>query len=83
MTTTVEERIRSFIVDELLFGQGDGLGSDDSLSGRGVIDSTGVLEVVSFLEETFGIRVEDRELLPENLDSIGRLAAFVGRKQAG
>ena len=49
--------------------------------GRGIIDSTGVLELIGFLEDTFGIKVEDTEMVPEHLDSIGRMAAFVTQKQ--
>ncbi len=60
----------------------DGLTDDASLLGCGVVDSTGVLEVVTFLETTFGLVIEDAEMLPENLDSITRIAAFVERKRA-
>jgi acyl carrier protein len=78
----VEMLIRDFIVENFLFGNKDAtLGDDDSFLQKGLIDSTGILEVVSFIEEKFGIKVEDEELLPENLDSIRRLANFIGRKQ--
>lgn len=74
----VREEIREFIVEELLFGRGgDELSDEASLTDRGVVDSTGVLELVGFLEETFGIEVGDDELIPENLDSIKLIAAFV------
>jgi acyl carrier protein len=55
---------------------------DTSLLDQGIIDSTGVLEVIGFIEETFGITVEDSELLPENLDSIERIAQYVIRKKS-
>jgi acyl carrier protein len=55
---------------------------DTSLLDQGIIDSTGVLEVIGFIEETFGITVEDSELLPENLDSIEGIARFVMRKKS-
>jgi acyl carrier protein len=58
------------------------LGHDESLLDTGVIDSTGVLEVISFVESKFDIQVLDEEILPENLDSISRIAAFVERKRA-
>lgn len=58
------------------------LGHDESLLDSGVIDSTGVLEVIGFVETKFGIQVLDEEMLPENLDSISRIAAFVERKRA-
>lgn len=77
-----EMLIRNFIVENFLFGNKDALtGDEDSFLQKGLIDSTGILEVVSFIEEKFGIKVEDDDLLPENLDSIRRLADFVKRKQ--
>jgi len=80
-TETVAAEVRRFIVDNFLFGQDDqGLGPDDSLLDRGVIDSTGVMELVLFLEQQFGVKVEDTELVPENLDSIERICAFIDRK---
>jgi acyl carrier protein len=72
--------IRAFLVDSFLLGEDDGFGNDESLLDAGVIDSTGVMEVVSFLEETFGIAVDDDDLVADNLDSVDRLAAFVARK---
>ena len=81
---TIAKEIREFIVTNFLFGQGGGLADDQSFLETGVIDSTGVLELVAFLEQRFAIAVADRELLPENLDSIQNAAAFVNRKlQAG
>ncbi len=77
----VEQELRRFVVDNFPFGQvGDGLSNDDSFLDRGIIDSTGVLELVTFLEETYAIKVEDEELIPDNLDSINRLAKFLERK---
>jgi len=77
-----QEQIRKFIVNNFLFGQEDeGLTNDLSLLQSGVIDSTGVLELVMFVEESYGIKIKDDELLPENLDSINNVAAFVQRKQ--
>jgi acyl carrier protein len=82
MTETVESQVRAYVVDHFLFGQGgEKLGSEDSFLEKGLIDSTGVLEVVMFLEERFGIKVQDDELVPENLDSVGRIARFVERKR--
>lgn len=80
-TTDVTTEIRSFVVERFLFGQGgESLANDDSFLERGIVDSTGVLEIVTFLEEKFGIKVQDEELVPDNLDSIARIAAFVARK---
>jgi acyl carrier protein len=79
----VSAEIRSYVVDRFLFGQGaDGLSNADSFLERSLVDSTGILELVAFLEGRYGIKVLDEELVPENLDSIDRAAAFVARKQA-
>ena len=75
-------RIREFVVDTFLLGDDDGFDDDDSLIEGGIVDSTGVMELVSFLEETYGIAIEDRELVAANLDSITRLRAFVDGKVA-
>ena len=74
-------RIRAYLVENFLLGQGEGLDDESSLLDSGIIDSTGVLEVVAFLEETFAIRVDEEELVASNLDSVQNLAAFVARKQ--
>lgn len=60
-----------------------GLADDTSLLDRGIIDSTGVLEIIVFIEGEFGIKVLDHEVLPENLDSISNIAGYVERKLAG
>jgi acyl carrier protein len=80
--TRAAEDIRAFIVDNFLFGSSAHLSHDDSFLERGIIDSTGILELVAFVEHQFQVRVDDRELVPENLDSISRLVAFVERKHA-
>jgi acyl carrier protein len=77
----IQKKIRAFIADQFLFGQHDeSLSDDDSLIERGVIDSTGVLQLIGFLEEEFRVKVGDDEVIPQNLDSINRLAEFVQRK---
>ncbi len=80
MSTTVDA-IRTFIFENFLFDADDGLQNDDSFLDKGIIDSTGVLELVEWLEDEFGVPVEDEELVPENLDSVNQLAAFVARKK--
>jgi acyl carrier protein len=76
-------RIRSFILDTfLLTDDPSALDDDDSFLDRGIIDSTGVMELVIFLEDELGIAVADEELVPENLDSVSRVRAFVDRKKA-
>ena len=73
--------VRRFIGENFLFrDDGDAIAHDQSLLDAGIIDSTGVLELVCFLETTFGIAVHDDEMLPENLDSIRAIATYVGSK---
>ena len=80
-TTEVTTDIRGYIVERFLFGQGaDGLSNDASFLEQGIVDSTGVLEIVMFLEQRFGIKVNDDELIPDNLDSVNKVANFVTRK---
>lgn len=74
--------IRRFISENFLFGQEREFADGDSFLENGIIDSTGVLELVAFLDEKYGIAVSDEELLPQNLDSVANLAAFIARKQA-
>jgi acyl carrier protein len=78
--TDIEREIDSFVLTNFLFGQSVDLQPDDSLLGRGLIDSTGVLELVDFLEEHYEIKVEDEEVIPNNLDSVRKVAAYVARK---
>lgn len=73
-------RIRAYLVETFLLGDDDGFDDDESLLQSGIIDSTGVMEVVVFLEEQFAITIDDDELVADNLDSVSRLAAFVARK---
>lgn len=80
----VTQEIRQFIVDNFLFGDtSQDLDESDSFLGTNLIDSTGILELVQFVEERFGIIVDDSEMLPENLDSLSSISHFVVRKQAG
>lgn len=76
----ISETIRAFIVDSYLFGEEHGLTDDCSFLEEGLIDSTGIMQLVSFIEEKYAIVVSDEELTPENLDSINRVAAFVEGK---
>ena len=80
---SIETSVRDFVVTNFLFGQnGHTLKDDDSLLEHGVIDSTGVLELVSFLEAAYRLEIQDEELVPENLDSIKNLTEFIRRKRA-
>ena len=77
----IESAVRQFVVDKFMFGEGaDKLSNETSFLETGLIDSTGVLELVMFLEEKFRVKVADDEMLPENLDSVKAVAAFVVRK---
>lgn len=76
----VREPVKRFVIENFLFGRQNGLEDDDSFLGKGIIDSTGVLELVSFLEETYGIKVEDEDLTTDNLDSIRDISAYLTRK---
>ena len=76
---STQDSIRRFIADTFF---ADGFSEDDSFLRTGVMDSTGMMELVLFLENEFGIRIHDTELIPRNLDSIAQAAAFVDRKRA-
>jgi len=76
----LRETIRLFVVDNFLFGDDRGLKWDSSFLGEAIIDSTGILELVTFLESKFAICVADNEMIPENLDSINKVAAFLERR---
>ncbi len=79
----VDKEIRNFIVQNFLFGRDDGtLKPDTSFLESGIIDSTGVLELIMFLESTYGIKITPEEMVPENLDSLNRVAGFLTRKVA-
>jgi len=75
----IEHDIRSFITDNFLLGRAKELRDDQSLLGT-VIDSTGSLELVGFLQDHFDIVVEDQEVVPENLDSVKNVVAYVAKK---
>lgn len=80
----MKAELRQFIIDSFAFGlEGTPLSDEDSLLETGLIDSTGVLELVAFLEERFKISVEDKEVIPENLDSINKLSRYLERKLQG
>lgn len=82
--SSLRSRVRSFIVDNYLFGDESGVpGDDDSLIESGVIDSTGVLELIEFLEDAFGITVDESETVPQNLGSISGIVRFVQAKLHG
>ena len=78
----VEESLRTFVEKTFLAQKGKtALSNDESLLEGGLVDSTGIFELVGFLEKTFGVRIEDDEIVPEVFDSINSLAVFVRSKQ--
>ena len=76
-----DAEVRKFIVDNFLFGEGgEDLSDDDSLLEKGLIDSTGILELVGFVQKTYTVKVADHEIMPANLDSIHKIAEFIRLK---
>lgn len=79
---SAEEKVRSYILENYLFTDDQSeLNNEDSFLDKGIIDSTGILEVIFFLEEEFGISVDDEEMIPENLDSVDNILAFIEKKK--
>jgi len=79
----VREKVRQFILENFYVADSSSVTDDTSLIAEGIVDSTGMLEVIAFLEAQFGLAVADTETTPDNLETIGRIVAFVARKQAG
>jgi len=76
----LRERIKGFVIDNFLFGDEEGLEDQTSFLDAGIVDSTGILELVDFLDDEFKIKISDEEILPENLDSINNIIRFLGKK---
>lgn len=75
--------VRSFILENYLFTDDESaLSDDDSFLDMGILDSTGMLEVIYFLEDDFSIKIEDDEMIPENLDSVNNIIKFIGKKKS-
>lgn len=74
------QTIRSFIVDTFLFGDDSVLKEETSFLQNGIIDSTGILELITFLEQQYSIKIQDDELIPQNLDSLKNIGQFLDRK---
>ena len=79
--TDLKQQVREFVLSNFYVADATSIPDAMSLLDQGIIDSTGVLEVIGFIETTLGVTVEDHEMLPENLESIERIAHFVRRKQ--
>jgi acyl carrier protein len=78
----IKQHVRAFITSNFYVADPSALADDASLLDQGIIDSTGVLEIIMFLENTFGFKVADSEMVPENLDSIDNIASFVAGRRA-
>lgn len=76
----IRSEVRRFIVENYLFRDDEGLSDTDSFLAKGIIDSTGILELMLFLEGTFALQMADEDVTPDNLDSIARITAYVQRK---
>ena len=76
----IKSKIRLFVVENFLFGEDDGFNDESSFLEEGIIDSTGILELVNFIEDEFPVKIEDDELLPENLDSLENVVRFLEQK---
>lgn len=79
---SLRDQLRNFILENFMLENPEDLVDDESMLEKGIIDSTGVLELVAFIESTFEIKVEDEELIPENLDSIKNIINFLEKKLA-
>jgi acyl carrier protein len=79
----IESEIRKFIEENFILEGDEYLGEEDSLLEKGIIDSTGVLELVAFIEETYLFKIQDEELVPDNLDSIRNISQFIRGKLNG
>jgi acyl carrier protein len=77
----IKQQVRAFITSNFYVADPSALADDASLLDQGIIDSTGVLEIIMFLEDTFGFKVADSEMVPENLDSIDNIASFVAGRR--
>jgi len=80
---SVSDAVRSYILENYLFtDDASALDNSESFMEKGIVDSTGMMEVISFLEEEFSIAVEDDEMVPENLDSVNAITGYIERKRA-
>lgn len=79
--STIEAQVREFLSENFIIEGGpQGVDGDESLTQAGVLDSMGVLELIMFIEQGFGVSIPDEDTLPENLDSVNRIVAYVERR---
>lgn len=79
----IKQQVRGFIASNFIITDLEKLADGDSLLEHRILDSTGFIELVSFLEETFKVQIQDEEMIPENLDSLDNIEAYIHRKRAG
>jgi len=82
MTSDLKQQVRQFILDNFMMGSKAEVPDDASFMDRHIIDSTGFLELISFVEQSFDIQISDDEMVPENLDSLNNIERFVQKKRA-
>jgi acyl carrier protein len=70
-------KVRQFIIENYLYGEDIGIESEISFLGKGILDSTGILELIAFLEQTFDIQINDEEIIPDNLDSLTKIENYL------
>lgn len=81
---SIKQQVRVYLLDNFIMGgNADDLKEGDSFMERHIMDSTGFIELITFVEQSFGIRIEDEEMIPENLDSLDNIEQFVSRKRGG
>ena len=79
---SIEKTIREYVLENYLFTDDQNeLSNNDSFLEKGILDSTGILEIINLIEDEYSISVEDDEMIPENLDSVDHIVAFVNKKQ--
>ncbi len=76
-TNEIRDSVRSYIIDQLLFGYDEGFADDASFEDNGIIDSTGIFELIDHIEGAYGIKITDEEVLPENFDSLQQVTHFI------
>jgi len=79
----IKQQLRAYLLDNFLMGgSADEIRDDTSFMASHILDSTGFLELIAHLEETYGVKVKDEEMIPENLDSLSNIERFLARKQS-
>ena len=79
---SIQKEIRQYVFENFIVDDDEGFSDDESFLESGLIDSTGILELITFVEETYNVEVEDEEMVPDNLDGIAKVARFVASKSA-